>query len=268
MRRIWRASWSRSNSIDWRARQEPRSAAASHRSGSGSCRETGGIPDDRTGESSTPQGWSRREGGSRRGERASSPPCRSSSNGTSTTTRRSSADGLKRIADDDRLQHLLEHAVRCIDLYDFHQSLLPTSKLAARIAPEVAGRSSRIGPGSTSPLISTSSKRRWAEKQEKALHDRRDAIVKSLAARFGYDAWNVRGDLDHLPEDDIDELSVLAATAPTSPRFIRPPSPVTGRANETGTQSANETGTQLVSDSSCVPVSPPASPSPPPALVS
>ena len=47
------------------------------------------------------------------------------------------AAGLKRIDDDDRLRHLLERAVRCVSLYDFHQSLLPTSKLAARIAPEV-----------------------------------------------------------------------------------------------------------------------------------
>ena len=130
------------------------------------------------------------------------------------------AAGLKRIDDDDRLRHLLERAVRCVSLYDFHQSLLPTSKLAARIAPEVRRE-----------IIADWARQYYAvnldllevmleeEKRGKALHEKRESIVKSLEARFGYDAWDVSGDLDHLPEDDIAELSVLAADCPDLASF-------------------------------------------------
>jgi hypothetical protein len=45
------------------------------------------------------------------------------------------------------------------------------------------------------------------EKQEKAFHARRDALVRSLEVRFRYEAWTVRGELNDLPGDDIDELA-------------------------------------------------------------
>jgi hypothetical protein len=128
--------------------------------------------------------------------------------------------GLERIDDDDRLQHLLEYAVRCIDLYHFYQSLLPTSKLAAKIDPEVRRE-----------IIADWARRYFAanldlvesmleqEKQEKVVHARWESIVKALEARFGYAAWAVRDDLGYLPEDDIDEFSHIAADCPDLASF-------------------------------------------------
>ena len=43
--------------------------------------------------------------------------------------------GLKRITDDDRLRHLLDYASACIDLFHFRQSLLPSSRRIAELAP-------------------------------------------------------------------------------------------------------------------------------------
>jgi hypothetical protein len=128
--------------------------------------------------------------------------------------------GVERITDDDRLRHLLEYAVRCIDLYRFHQSLLPTSKLAAKIDPEVRRE-----------IIADWARHYFAahldlvevmleeEKQEKAVHVRRDSIAKSLEARFGYDAWAVRRDLDGLRGDELDKLAELADDCPDLATF-------------------------------------------------
>lgn len=121
------------------------------------------------------------------------------------------AAGLERIDDDDRLRRLLEYAVRCIDLYQFHQSLLPTSKLAAGIDPEVrreiVAEWARHYFAANLDLVEAMLEE---EKQEKALHARRDALVRSPVGRFGYEAWTVRGELNHLPGDEIDELAKLA----------------------------------------------------------
>jgi hypothetical protein len=57
------------------------------------------------------------------------------------------------------------------------------------------------------------------EKQEKALHIRRESIVKSLEARFGFDAWAVRRDLDGFPGHELDELAELAAACPDLASF-------------------------------------------------
>ncbi len=128
--------------------------------------------------------------------------------------------GLERIDDDDRLQHLLEYAIRCSDLYHFHQSLLPSSKLAAKIDPDV--RREIIADWARQffsidlDLVEVMLER---EKQEKALHDRRRSVVESLDARFGFDAWAVSGDLDNLPEEEIDELSEFALHCPDLASF-------------------------------------------------
>lgn len=121
------------------------------------------------------------------------------------------AAGLERIDDDERLRHLLGYAVRCTDLSQFHQSLLPTSKLAARIDPkvrrEIVADWARHYFAADLDLVEVMLEE---EKQQKALHERQVAIVKSLEVRFGYDAWKVLDDLDRLPEEEIGELSHLA----------------------------------------------------------
>jgi hypothetical protein len=128
--------------------------------------------------------------------------------------------GLKRIADDDRLRHLLEYTVPCIDLFHVRQSLLPSTKRAAKIDPDVRRE-----------IVADWARQYFAidldlvevmleeEKQQKAHQVRRDSIVKRLESRFGFDAWAVKRDLDNLREDDIDELSDLAVGCPDLASF-------------------------------------------------
>jgi hypothetical protein len=128
--------------------------------------------------------------------------------------------GLEGIVDDDRLRHLLEYALRCIYLFHFRRSLLPTTKRAARIAPEVRRE-----------IVADWARQYFAidldlvevmleeQKRQKVQQVRRDSIVKRLESRFGTDAWAVKRDLDDLPEDDINELSDLAVGSPDLASF-------------------------------------------------